>query len=211
MCSERIQLPLHRESTYGKNRRTTVKNLFKLATGNKNCEWIYRFWANPGRPWGGIVPPSPVLAPESALGSRPRVALSSAQVFSVYLAGLWLGNFPLLGLGSPPGVGRRQLLSPRGPDGLRATGQLLRWRDVGDRAMQPHRVVVGHELGDQPPSVLQAQRGCDPKMGLRCISLRLLTCGYVRHLLVVRIAQNAVDFSVFKGVGSQILGDRRLA
>ena len=54
-------------------------------------------------------------------------------------------------------------------------------------------------------------KGCDPKMGLRCISLRLLTCGYVRHLLVVRIAQNAVDFSVFKGVGSQILGDRRLA
>ena len=134
-------------------------SLFKLATGNKNCEWIYRFWANPGRPWGGFVPPSPVLAPESALGSRPRVALSSAQVFSVYLAGLWLGNFLLLGLGSPPGVGRRQLLSPRGPDGLRATGQLLRWRDVGDRAMQPHRVVVGHELGDQPPSVLQAQRG----------------------------------------------------
>jgi len=33
----------------------------------------------------------------------------------------------------------------------------------------------------------------------------------LRHLLVVRIAQNAVDFSVFKGVGSQILGDRRLA
>ena len=26
MCSERIQLPLHRERTYGKNRRTTVKN-----------------------------------------------------------------------------------------------------------------------------------------------------------------------------------------
>ena len=40
-----------------------------------------------------------------------------------------------------------------------ATGQLFRWRDVGDRTMQPHRVVVGHELGDQPPSVLQAQRG----------------------------------------------------
>ena len=53
--------------------------------------------------------------------------------------------------------------------------------------------------------------GCDPKMGLRCISLRLLICKYVRNILVVRIAQNAVDFSVFKGVGSQILGDRRLA
>src|SRR3974377_162322 len=111
-------------------------SLLKLATGNKNCEWIYRFWANPGRPWGGFVPPSPVLAPESALGSRPRVALSSAQVFSVCLAGLWLGKFLLLGLGSPPGVGRRQLLSPRGPDGLPATGQPLPSRVVGDRPMQ---------------------------------------------------------------------------
>ncbi len=46
--------------------------------------WIYRFWANPGRPWGGILPPAAVLAPGSALGSRPRVALSSAQVARVY-------------------------------------------------------------------------------------------------------------------------------
>ena len=45
----------------------------------ENCSWIYRIGANPGMPRGGIVPPSPVLAPESALGSRPRVALSSAQ------------------------------------------------------------------------------------------------------------------------------------
>ena len=57
--------------------------LDKLGTGNKNCEWIYRFRANPGRPWGGIVPPTPVLAPGSALGSRPRVALSSAQAPSM--------------------------------------------------------------------------------------------------------------------------------
>jgi hypothetical protein len=42
--------------------------LVKLETGNKDCEWIYRFWANPGRPRGGIVPPAPVLAPGSALG-----------------------------------------------------------------------------------------------------------------------------------------------
>ena len=52
--------------------------LAKLVTENKDCEWIYRFRANPGRPWGGIVRPSPVLAPGSALGSRYRVALSSA-------------------------------------------------------------------------------------------------------------------------------------
>jgi hypothetical protein len=57
--------------------------LAKLEAGNKACEWIYRFWANPGRPRGGIVPPAPVLAPGSALGSRPRVALSSAQVPSL--------------------------------------------------------------------------------------------------------------------------------
>jgi hypothetical protein len=29
MCSERIQLSLHRERTYGENRRTTVKNLLE--------------------------------------------------------------------------------------------------------------------------------------------------------------------------------------
>jgi hypothetical protein len=57
--------------------------LDKLEAGNKNCEWIYRIWANPGMPRGGIVPPAPVLAPGSALGSRPRVALSSAQTPSL--------------------------------------------------------------------------------------------------------------------------------
>jgi GxxExxY protein len=57
--------------------------LVKLETGNKDCEWIYRFWANPGSRMGGIVPPAPVLAPGSALRSRPRVALSSAQAPSM--------------------------------------------------------------------------------------------------------------------------------
>jgi hypothetical protein len=57
--------------------------LDKIEDGNKSCEWIYRFRANPGRPWGGIVPPAPVLAPGAALGSRPRVALSSAQAPSM--------------------------------------------------------------------------------------------------------------------------------
>ena len=45
----------------------------------EDCLWIYRIEANPGMPRGGILPPAPVLAPGSALGSRPRVALSSAQ------------------------------------------------------------------------------------------------------------------------------------
>jgi hypothetical protein len=36
---------------------------------------------------GGIVPPRSVVAPESALGSVPTVALSSAQVVVVVVAG----------------------------------------------------------------------------------------------------------------------------
>jgi hypothetical protein len=55
-----------------------------LGNGNKDCGWIYRFRANPGKPGSGIVPLFPVLAPGTALGSRPRVALSSAQALSVY-------------------------------------------------------------------------------------------------------------------------------
>src|SRR5271157_3388517 len=58
--------------------------LAKLAGDFKDCEWIYRFGANPGMPRGGVLPPNPVLAPESTLGSRPRVALSSAQAGAMY-------------------------------------------------------------------------------------------------------------------------------
>ena len=47
--------------------------LVKLEDGNKDCEWIYRFRANPGRPWGGIVPPSPVLAPGRRSGRVPAL------------------------------------------------------------------------------------------------------------------------------------------
>ena len=73
-----------------------------------------------------------------------------------------LCNPLLLGLGTPPGVGRRQFLSRCGPDRFGPTGQLVGRRDVGDRTMQTHRVVMVHELGDQPPSFLQAQRRLDP-------------------------------------------------
>src|ERR1700719_4118823 len=58
--------------------------LAKLAGDSKNCKWIYRIAANPGMPRGGIVPPAPVLAPGSALGSRPRVGRSSAPAPAVY-------------------------------------------------------------------------------------------------------------------------------
>src|SRR5271166_1395108 len=72
---------------------------------------------------GGIVPPSPVLAPGSALGWRPRVALSSAQVSSVYPGAPRPCKSLLLGPGSPLGVGRRQFLLSCGPDCLGPTCQ----------------------------------------------------------------------------------------
>src|SRR5271167_2600326 len=97
--------------------------------GTNTVNGFIAFGPIPGGRGGGIGPPSPVLAPESALGSRPRVALSSAQVSSVYLAALGPGHFFLLGLGSPPGAGRRQLLSSRGPDGLRTTSHRVGRRD----------------------------------------------------------------------------------
>src|SRR5258705_10878367 len=101
------------------------------------------------------------LGPWSALGSRPRVALSSDQVSKVYPGALRPCKSLLLGLGAPPGVARRQFLLACGPDRLGPAGQPVDRREIGDRAVQAHRVVMVHELGDQPPSVLQAQRRLD--------------------------------------------------
>src|SRR5271157_4508462 len=77
----------------------------------------------------------------------------------------------LLGLGSSPGIGPCQFLSPRGPDGLPATSQLAGRRDVGNRAIQAHFVVIVDELGDQPPSVLQGQgrRGANALQGTEVV------------------------------------------
>src|SRR5580704_3454175 len=100
--------------------------LIKALGRNKNCGWIYRFGANPGTAVGRLPAALSGLGPGSALGSRPRVALSSAQVHSVYLTALWLVQFLFLVLGAPPGGGRRQLLPSCGPDCLGATSQLVR-------------------------------------------------------------------------------------
>src|SRR3954452_24425602 len=146
-------------------RKTDV--LAKLDSGFKDCEWIYRIRANPGMPRGGIVPPTPVLAPGSALRSRPRVALSSVQVPPLYSRPRPSDNSRLRRCrvfrvrGAAPRLGRCQLPLPLGPDRLLTTGQLVRRRDIADRAVQTNRVVMRHELGDQAPRILQAQGGLD--------------------------------------------------
>jgi hypothetical protein len=79
----------------------------------KNLKGFIALWPIPEMGRGGIPPPTPVLAPGSALGSRPRVALSSAQVASVYRSALRPGKGSLLGLGPPPRVDRHPFALPR--------------------------------------------------------------------------------------------------
>ena len=90
----------------------------------------------------------------SALGLRPRVALSSAQVQSVYLTALGLVQFRLLGLGSPPGGGR-QFLSPCRSYRLSATSELVRRSNVGDGTVQTHwpapKKLSSSRNGSSPP------------------------------------------------------------
>ena len=59
-------------------------------------------WPIPETGRGGIRPPPPVLTPGSALGSRPRVALSSAQVASVYRRALGRAKALSLAWAAPP-------------------------------------------------------------------------------------------------------------
>jgi hypothetical protein len=82
-----------------------------LGEGKKDCEWIYRVGANPGKRGSGIMPLLPVLAPGTALGSRPRVALSSAQVRSAYCKARPRGNSRLSHI--PAYQNERILLDPR--------------------------------------------------------------------------------------------------
>jgi hypothetical protein len=100
---------------------TTIE-LAPLASDFKNCQGIDRFKANPGMRRGGVLPPTPVLAPGSALGSRPRVARSSAQAAPVSCGPGPAGNSrpgrPLGKRGgTPPGELRAQpRIRYQGPD-----------------------------------------------------------------------------------------------
>jgi hypothetical protein len=103
--------------------------------------------------FGRLLTAFPILA------LSRRSALFSAQAVLVYIVALALVYLAVLGLGSPRGLGCGEFLSPCRPDCLSVTGQLVRRSDVGDCAVQQDRVVIGHELGDEPSSVFQAQRG----------------------------------------------------
>jgi hypothetical protein len=80
------------------------------------------FWPIPEIRRSGVLPPTPVLAPGSALGSRPRVALSSAQVVSVYRGALRPGKRLLQDPGSPVDAGHCPFLLPHGHGGSALAG-----------------------------------------------------------------------------------------
>jgi hypothetical protein len=84
---------------------------------------------------GGIVPPSSVLAPETALGSRPRVALSSAQVSAILRPSRLGHNLVAAGsltLALPGGPGLVQLAVARRKDLLLAAEQLVLGSDIAN-------------------------------------------------------------------------------
>ena len=143
--------------------------LVKLDGEHKICEWIYRILAHPAVPWGGLLPPSPVVAPGSALRARPRVALASAQDPPVYSRPRRRGQSALrrpsqlVLTGSPPGVGRREVQIPLGPELRRATSPLVCGRDGTDHARQPDRVVVLDVRDDPPARLFHAQGSLNAK------------------------------------------------
>ena len=122
------------------------------------------------------MPPSPVLAPGSALGWRPRAALSSAQVSSVYPGALRPCKSLLLGPGSPLGVGRRQFLLSCGPDCLGPTcqlvGKVVRGNSGNSGPGRPRGLLPwasGKEVMSPPPPPLRPGEGdivdCETALG----------------------------------------------
>ncbi len=87
--------------------------------------------------WGTVIDtPTSVLVLESALGSRPRVALSSAQACT---GATTASGLPLR---FPPFPGLLQLAVPLGPDLLLAPQDPVHRRHVADPGMQAHLVVM---------------------------------------------------------------------
>ncbi len=109
--------------------------LIKRVTGNKDCDRIYPFRANPGRPWGGIVPLSPVLAPGRRSGRVPALPYPPPRSPQFTLEHRDCAN-PSFSALARRRASRRQFLRSCGPDRLGPTGQLVSRRDIGDRVVQ---------------------------------------------------------------------------
>ncbi len=116
-----------------------------------------------GERQGGIVPPPPVLVPGSALTSRRRVALSSAQAILI-VAPCQHGRKDHADqmacravAGDTPPFSRRQLAIPLCEDQDITPGWLVGRRNITNGAVQAGLVVMPHVISDQPPGVVQRQ------------------------------------------------------
>src|SRR5262249_25127322 len=113
----------------------------KLETGNKACESVCRFWADPGIPRCNGLPPSPVLPAGSALESRPRVQAGIRLVPEAceFLGG-GRGELGIGEVGSGPVIAL--LRSPR----LAQVMLAHRQEDPPPRPVQPVRVCTDRLL-----------------------------------------------------------------
>src|SRR5260370_23477495 len=126
---------------------------------------IFRLRTNPeGKDRAASCRPPSVLVPGSALGSCRHSALSSAQAVLHRSAGTRRGQRPSArSTRGPPGLagplptptGRLQLAIPLGEDRRLPTGQLRGGRDVADRTVEPHVVVMPHAPLAPPPRGVQ--------------------------------------------------------
>src|SRR4051812_24127686 len=132
--------------------------------GSRHLVGFIAFLPIPESSRGASCPP-PVLAPGPALGSRPRVALSSDRVPSLYPRSRPGGTGRPRCRGGPattPRPGLRQLPLAGGEDLPVAAFQSILRRDVTDRTVQADFMVMGDVRRHDPQRVVQAQRRLDP-------------------------------------------------
>jgi hypothetical protein len=142
---------------------------------------------------GGVLPPTPVLAPGSALGSRPRVALSSARAPAVYRgprpqshrrSGRSLEN-----VGNSP-----ESVNP-GPDDVRCTWPLWRRRTVHDVRLRFPQLIKRHILISSTIGVMSAT-------GLRSSEATDLSC----HLSLCSFAPTRERPQEYRGARAGVIG-----
>src|SRR4051794_8930474 len=102
-------------------------------------------------PWVGArvaSPRCPILrpGPSSVPRSTAVVQFTTRSLAALGHAWLFSGPWP------PPASWSARTRSP-----ALSAGQLVRGRDIADRAVQPHRVVMRDVLGDQPARVFHTE------------------------------------------------------
>ena len=132
--------------------------VFATPFANTNtCNWIYRFPANPGMPRGGVLPPTPVLAP-APLGRVPRCPILRPGDLSV-AGNTLIGQFPSPRSGpdarqrsSPTSVSAWTCWHPRPAQVTLATSRCELTVFRGCRPCRGHKATAGIAPRQSPSS-----------------------------------------------------------